>query len=55
MEPEEYEKKCDKPNSRINSKLQMIYISSYNDRQLVTKTTLLHLLTLRQILKSYMN
>jgi len=45
-------KECDKRNSHISSKVHTVYISSNNDRQLVTKiftllhSTLLHLSTL---------
>jgi len=36
-------KECDKQNSHVSSKLHMIYISSNNDRRLVTETfTTLH-------------
>ena len=38
IEPKEYEKKSDKRNSHINSKLPMICVTSNNDRHPINKT-----------------
>jgi hypothetical protein len=48
-------KECDKRNIRISSKLNLVYISSNNDRNLVTKTFTPLLYTCKHFIFSHLN